>query len=239
MFILIIPFIIKNCLWKLAFASSGTEVIDGYTYNELIIYNIFSMIFAYLNTTYFQYSIATEIKDGLLSRYLVKPINHMLYWLSMLIGDKIIKIIYVLVFIVFTVTLYGNHFDTMIYNIMITIVVMIFSVILNFMLYYAISLLAFWFLEISSFFAAIAFVISMLSGELIPINVMPILVEKILLFLPFSYSVYFPVQTVMGTLTIQEIMSKLVIQIVWIIAIGLISMFVWKAGVKKYESVGG
>ena len=40
-------------------------------------------------------NISFEIKDGSLSRYLVKPVNHMLYWISMLIGDKFINVIYV------------------------------------------------------------------------------------------------------------------------------------------------
>lgn len=240
-FILVVPFIIKNCLWKLAFISSTTGMINGYTYNEILVYNIFSMVFSYLNMTYIQYNIALEIKDGMLSRYLVKPIDHQLYWLSMLIGDKIINMVYVLLFISISGVLLGNKIGNsiMTYNILLTIIAVLFSVILNFLLYYVISLLAFWFLEISSFFAAVMFVISILSGEVIPINVMPIFIGKILMVLPFSYSVYFPVQIIMAEVTLHEILLKFVAQFIWIMLISIIGRLVWNRGIRKYSAVGG
>ena len=240
-FILLIPFVIKLSLWKLAFMPDDTKEIAGYTFNELLVYTIFSMIFSYLNITYFQYNIAFEIKDGSLSRYLVKPVNHMLYWISMLIGDKFINVIYVLVFIILAGGIYGNNMDGYIAvcNIPFTIVTIILSLILNFLIYYVISLSAFWFLEISYFFSAITFIISILSGELMPIDVMPTFVTRILLFLPFSYSVYFPTQVIMGELAIKDILFRLIIQIVWITVFVLFGRLVWNMGVRKYESVGG
>ena len=241
LFILLIPFIIKICLWKLAFTSNNFEEIRGYTYNEMISYNTFAMVFAYLSTSYFQYNVASEIKDGTLSRYLVKPINHMFYWGSMFIGDKVINFIYVLVFIVLSGTFYGHSIEghITVYNIPFAIIAVFFSAILNFIIYYVISLLAFWFLDISYFFAAVTFIISVISGEIVPIDVMPVFFERLFSIMPFSYSVYFPVQTLMGKLSIHQILFKLVIQILWIILIALIGKLVWNTGIKKYESVGG
>lgn len=241
LFILIIPFIIKISLWKLAFMSNDFGEIGGYSYDEMIFYNTFSMIFAYLSTSYFQYRIAIEIKDGTLSRYLTKPINHMLYWGSMFIGDKVINFIYVLVFIVLSGVAYGYSMEgyVAVYNIPFTITAVFFSMILNFVIYYVTSLLAFWFLDISYFFAAITFIISVMSGEVIPIDVMPTFFEKLFSIMPFSYSVYFPVQILMGKLPIHQIFLRLTMQGTWIVLLALIGRVVWNAGIKKYESVGG
>lgn len=241
MFILIIPFLIKIYLWKCAYMANGFGEIKGYSYDEIIAYNTFSMLFAYLSTTYFQYNIAFEIKDGTLSRYLVKPINHMSYWMSILIGNKLINTIYVLILILIAGVFWGNNIEGYIslVTMSFTIIAVFFAVILNFLIFYAVSLLAFWFLDVSFFFAAISFVISILSGEIIPINVMPEIIENALLVLPFNYLVYFPVRILLGKLEVWSIVLGIVMQIVWIIVFVLVGRGIWRIGLKKYESVGG
>lgn len=241
MFILIVPFFIRICLWKLAYASNGTGEIQDYTYSEMFAYNVSAMLFAYLNTTYFQYETAGEIKDGSLSRYLVKPIDHMLYWGSRLAGDKFIHVIYSFIFVGVSGIIFGDSLQGYLVwsNVPFTMIAVVFSVILNFLIYYLISLAAFWFLEISSFFSALTLIISLLSGEIIPIDVMPDVVEKVLNVLPFSYSVYFPVQVLLGRQALPEIFFRLAVQIVWIGVLVLAGRAVWHIGIGKYESVGG
>ncbi len=245
--LLLIPFLIKLCLWRLAFQSEGTGKISGYTYDEMILYHTFSMVFAYLSTGHFQYRIAAEIKDGTLSRYLVKPIDHMLYWGSMFAGDKVIHFIYVLVFIAIWVFIavsggilgFRLEGHISIANVPLTIAAVFFSMALNFTIYYVISLLAFWFLDISCFFAAIAFIISVISGEVIPIDVMPVFFERLFSLMPFSYSVYFPAQLLMGKLAMQQIFLKFAMQIFWIFLLSFMGRLVWDRGIAKYESAGG
>lgn len=239
--ILIVPFIIKLCLWKLAFASVHYGEIKGYTYWEIIVYHVFSMVFAYLNESHVEYRIAAEIKEGILSQYLVKPISHMLYWGSRFMGEKFVNAVYVFAFMGLFSVFWGycvERYAAVSYLPFVIFAVFL-SMILTFVLYYGISLLAFWFFDISYFFAAISFILSVMSGEVIPIDVMPEFLNELFSIMPFSYSVHFPVQILMGKLSMRQMIFRLLMQIIWIILLVLACRLAWNRGLEKYESAGG
>ncbi len=240
-FTMIIPFIIKNYIWDSAITYSDNSTISGYTVNSIIIYNALAMIFGNLIRTNVQYEVAYEIKDGGLNRYLVQPINHMKYWLSKFIGKKCIDMLNTLVFgIILFIYLSDVVISTINYDkTIITSIVLILGLVLNFLLYYIISLSAFWFLEVSSFFTAINFVIMFLSGEIIPLDVLPNSINRILEILPFAYSVYFPIEILLNRVDTNEVIFKIVIQLLWIVILLLVAKGLWFIGIKRYEAIGG
>lgn len=239
-FALLIPFFIKIALWKSAFAVSGEENIQNYNFNSILLYNSLVLIFGYLTRFFFHYQIAFEIKNGELSKYLTKPLDYTGYWLSRVLGTKTIEGLYSLVFIVIVgIAFFGTFKGIPVTNIVCCILVVALSAILNFYIYYCISLLTFWFIEVFSLFTALDFIISFLSGQIVPLDILPNKVGRLLDLLPFSYGVYFPTKIIVGGIDSQEIFIKMGIQIVWIILLSILSKVMWKIGILKYESVGG
>jgi len=79
----------------------------------------------------------------------------------------------------------------------------------------------------------------LLSGRLVPLPLMPGWVQEISRFLPFQWAFYFPIQTLVGDYSNQELLRGLGAQVLWIL-IGLgIFRFAWKHAVKRYSAVGG
>lgn len=239
--VILIPFFIKNYLWKITYNSSNLNNIVGYNFNEIIAYNIFAMVFGQFLRTYIQYNIANEIKSGELNKYLIKPINHFVYWFSNLIGEKIICFIYISIFMSLIILSYGTFVieNITVISIFMTIIVLILAIILNFLIYYIISLLSFWFIEIASFFTAVDLIISFMSGEILPLKVLPNWLSNIFTSLPFSYSVYFPVEVLINKIKYKEILEILKMEIIWIIILSILAKYIWKLGVKRYEAIGG
>ena len=68
---------------------------------------------------------------------------------------------------------------------------------------------------------------------------MPVFFERLFSLMPFSYSVYFPAQLLVGKLAMQQIFLKFAVQIFWIFLLSFMGRLVWDRGIAKYESAGG
>lgn len=237
LFLLLIPFAIKNCIWFLAFESN--KEIAGYTLETMILYNCLILISGSLISTNVHWGIANEIKSGDLSKYLAKPIKHREYWFCKWMGNKIGQSVYVfLIFVIVFVLCPEVFFEIKLTNITMGTMIFVLAYIMNFLIYYNLSLLSFKFLEISSFFAVFDLILSFLNGEYLPIEMMPDVWCRISEFLPFNVGIYFVVHTIMGTYSWREILFRVCTQLCWILLLGIFSSYSWKRGVKKYESVG-
>lgn len=237
-FALLIPFAIKSALWLVAFRQRGE--IKSYTVDSIMQYNILVMVFSALLNVFVHYEIAFEIKDGGLNRYLSKPINHTMYWFSKLLGIKIVDFFYTIVFFLIMLIPMNRYFCKFNFeNICVVPFCIMLSMIINFLIYYILSLLSFKFLEISSLFTAIGFIVTFFNGEIVPLDMLPNGIEQVANYLPFKYQTFFLVKVAMGDFAGKVCYEGMVIQVVWIIMLLVISQICWKRGLQKYEAVGG
>jgi len=87
--------IITFYLWKAIFESSGGNNIRGFTFDEMIIYILISLITVRLTNNYVEYMVSEDVKSGSLAMNLIKPINYFLRLLFTAIGETIGKSILV------------------------------------------------------------------------------------------------------------------------------------------------
>jgi ABC-2 type transport system permease protein len=68
---------------------------------------------------------------------------------------------------------------------------------------------------------------------------MPGWVQTLADFLPFKWTFYFPIQSLVGDLSTQSLLLGLCAQALWI-GIGLVLFhFAWRAAVRHFSAVGG
>lgn len=79
---------------------------------------------------------------------------------------------------------------------------------------------------------------SLLSGYLLPLSVMP-KVAAIAAWLPFRYTLDVPVAFITRTLSHDVLAGLLARQAIWVVLMMAVSLSVWRAGVRRFESVGG
>ncbi len=98
---------------------------------------------------------------------------------------------------------------------------------------------SFWLINMWSLITIKNVFLNVLSGSMIPLWFMPDWMTPVMNALPFS-SIYFtPVQIYLGQLTTQEIVTKFLIQLVWIVVLYLLGNILWKKGKKKLVVQGG
>jgi ABC-2 type transport system permease protein len=113
------------------------------------------------------------------------------------------------------------------------------TALLQFFISYAMAMLAFWLLEISTFIFILFAFEYLASGHLFPLALLPGPLFHTLLFTPFPYLLYFPISVYMGQVTGADLWSGLAIQAGWVILAFAFARFMWARGVKKYSAFGG
>jgi ABC-2 type transport system permease protein len=113
------------------------------------------------------------------------------------------------------------------------------AVMLNFVLFYCFSAVAFWIVEIGFLFEGIRIVTVLLSGGIFPLDVFGQRFMQVMALLPFKYTVYYPINVLNGTLSPGATVEGLLIQCVWIVLGLAMANGLWRLGGRRYVAVGG
>lgn len=235
------PIFIQFFLWSAIYRGNTTAVINGYTFYQIIAYSIMASFIARLIRTGFEYEINDDIKNGGLNKYIIKPVDYFAYRLSCFIGLKLIQTLFLLLLIIGILVFlaHGFGFSYTASRIILFLCALLLAFILNYMIFFSISMIAFWLFEIGFLFEAIRIVIVVLSGGIFPLDIFGEKARLILNWLPFKYTVNFPVELLNGRLGADAQYQGLIIQIAWIAVFVVISKLLWRAGNKRYVAVGG
>jgi ABC-2 type transport system permease protein len=110
---------------------------------------------------------------------------------------------------------------------------------LNFLIFYCISSIAFWIVEIGFLFEGVRIVIILLSGGIFPLEVFGARFVQITNLLPFKYTIHYPINILNGRIPTGEIAPGLLLQVVWIGVCMVLARYLWRVGSQRYVAVGG
>jgi ABC-2 type transport system permease protein len=235
------PIIVQFFVWSAVYGSSKASVINGLTFEELIMYIAIASLMSKILTPGIEDEISNDIRNGGLNIHLVRPISYFKSkiftsvgrnGIHMLISLPIILVIYVMLAVYW-------QMPSSLFNIVLFLVSIIFSFLLDFCLFYCLSLIAFWTTQTWGIMIAFRIIINILSGGVLPLRVLGNLIDSISIYLPFRYIIEFPICILQGNYSVNEVIFGITIQIVSIIMIALISNEIWRRGQKQYMAVGG
>lgn len=233
--------LIQYFVWTAIYKSNPSNTLFGYEYEQMIVYIILAGLLSKVMSTGFEWEIASDIKNGGLSRFLVQPIRYLPYRIMNFLGAKLVQLfMFSIISAIILVSLYFSiGLELAFGNIGLLFLVILLSLLLNCLLFYCISALAFWITEIAAVFIGLGVVTNILSGGIFPLDVFGEKVEKVLLMLPFPYVIYFPLNILGGKYTMGDIVNGLLIQCFWIIICYALAKLLWHKGMKKYVAIGG
>ncbi len=235
------PILIQTFLWTAIYNASSQEVIYGYTYRQIIAYTFLAGLVGRIVRTGFEYEIMDDVKNGKFNKFLVQPVGYFPYRLANFFGQKLpgLAMIFSLLVIIL-IGLSAFWGVTLAWTrILIFLGTLVLAVSLNFLIFYCISSIAFWVVEIGFLFEGIRIVIVLLSGAIFPLEVFGTRFVQVMNLLPFKYTVNYPINVLNGKIPAPEILPGLLLQIFWIGACLLIANGLWKLGSRRYVAVGG
>lgn len=233
------PLIAILLLWRTIFYE--VEMIKGYTAAMMITYYVLAAFLGDFVHPVVWMDIASDIREGTLSNYLLRPISYKWHNFCVIRGSGIVRTIVSLPLIIgFSLVLaldfqFPNHLSSY----LLFFLALGLAIILGFQLTYLFSLSAFWLEENTGMLYLVNFVIPILVGSILPLDLFPSAIYRIIEVLPFKYLLFFPLSIFLEKIVLKEIVSGLVIQMVWIIVIYFVNRLVWSRGIRKFSAYGG
>ncbi len=116
---------------------------------------------------------------------------------------------------------------------------MVLAVTLNFLIFYCISAMAFWIVEVGFLFEGIRIVIILLSGGIFPLEVLGTRFVQVTNLLPFKYTVNYPINVLTSKIASGEVALGILMQCFWIGACLVAANYLWRIGSRRYVAIGG
>lgn len=237
----IFPIIIQVSMWSAIYSSTKTGILYGYSYQQMILYTFFVGIVSRFLSTGFEYEMNDDIKNGGLNKYIVKPVNYCFYRGGCFLGERssISIVFFVILIVLCAIFRVIGFFQIDLLKIICFLMALMFSLLLNFFLYFCIGMSGFWFSEISRVFPAIGVIFTVISGGIFPLDILGENFNQFISLLPFKYLLQFPVDIIVGKQLHYDIILGFIIQVFWIFVLGFCTQILWKKGLQKYIAVGG
>jgi ABC-2 type transport system permease protein len=180
-----------------------------------------------------------RIREGELSRDLLRPVLPLHFDIAYFAGWKFVVILFWIPLAVGLSLVFDPTLDPRAAEIAVFAVAIWGAYLIRTMLQESLGMLCFWTTRGAAIFDLDMTTELLLSGRLVPMPLMPDWVQDIARFLPFQYAFYFPIESLVGDLSNAELLEGLAAQLIWIL-IGLaIFRVAWKHAVKRYSAVGG
>ena len=234
--LMIIPFMwIFYQLWKVTYAASGSEVINGLSLNGILWYLMLAETIE-LGRPPLARTISENVKDGSIAYLLNKPYDFILYQFSATMGETLFRGVMNAIFggiVIFWVVGPPQHPE----GILVALPAIIGAWILHFCVTVMIGLSAFVVEDVSAFMWIYQKLAFLFGGMLVPLDFYPPWLQAIAKALPFSSITYGPARLFV-TPTAALFVQVMTFQLLWIVILALLLTLTYRRGV-AYLTVNG
>ncbi len=226
-------------LWFAIYRDGGE--VSGYSLSAMVIYYMLVPFLGFLNRVEISNEISREVKDGELSKHLVKPYGLWGRLFMEVLGKKVhVLLVVVPVYVVLTIGfVQALGFDLGLVGILGAILVSVFAFVLHFFLDLLISWLSFWVIDVWAFNHAKWITFSIFGGLYFPFELLPENITSIFEILPFKFFYYVPTSYIIGKSDVgSDLPGDLGLMFLWTLIFIAGGLTLWKLGLKKYGAVG-
>ncbi len=242
-----LPIITQIFLWTAVFAARAAANPDepeivGYTRDSMIAYYLLTMISrAFSSMPGLASSIASDIRDGTVKKYLIQPIDMVGFLLVNRMAHKLVYYLVALVPFAFLFFVCRGFFvgwpDA--WTLLAYLASLVMAFLLGFFLEATLGMIGFWFLEVNSLFFIYMLFNFFFSGHMFPLDLLPGVWEDLVRLLPLQYLAYFPAAVFLGKLSPPELIQGLWIQFAWVVFFFATARCAFHFGVRRYSGYGG
>ena len=223
--------------WQGAFQKNS--IIGGWTQPEIQSYYLLLMVAQAMLIAHVEYPVAHyDIKEGNMASQLLKPERYIVLKFFLEVPWRLTQGAFAITAIMLITFFTARPLTVAPDMIFFALVSALLGFFVGFVFKMAIGLIAFFITDISAILELNDMMLLLLSGILMPVILLPDSIANISAFTPFPYIVYWPIAILIGKASLDQTMSSIGIQIIWIIGLYIVYKLLWKYGVRKYSGVG-
>lgn len=232
--------IVVYFLWKAIYASAGTDIVNGMTFTDTLIYLVLASALFNFMEMYTVWEMGRNIQSGKIVLDLLKPMKYrkLLFWSFS--GSFVTQffLTFLPTFIVVSIVTHGAI--PMGINLLFFAFSVIMAVSINYSIDFIVGTICLYTESIWGINIMKQVVVLLLSGATIPLAFFPETLRNIVGYLPFQ-AVYNTPLTVLlsGDSKPEDTLIKLGVQLFWCVFMILISRLFWKVSIKQITVNGG
>jgi ABC-2 type transport system permease protein len=234
---LVVEPVIYLVVWTTIADSQGGSV-NGLTSRDLAAYYVVWTLVRGWNVVFTPFGWEWRIREGEFSTALLRPQHPIHFELAWWAGQKLVWLVFyapvfVVLLLVFKPALHPRPAELATFVLAIWGAYVI-RTINNFIL----GMITVWTTRAAAIFELWFLSELLLSGRLVPLQLMPGWVQSLSSWFPFKWTFFFPIETLAGDLTNSELLRGLGIQLLWIAICALAMRIVWRVAARHYTAVG-
>jgi ABC-2 type transport system permease protein len=230
--------VVYLAVWVSIANSQGS--VKGLTANDFITYYLTLLIVDQLTSEITIHTIAYKIQDGTLSGDLLRPVHPILT--GSLINNIAFKALNLMAFIPIWIVLFllfrPDYSSVTAGSILLALPAILIGFCLSFLMGAMITCMAFWTTRVFSISQFFYLVIVLLSGQFVPLQLMPQAVQTVAEYLPFQMYRFVPIEIILNRLPMETIVRDYAFSLVWLVIFIFLFRWVWREGIKRFSSVG-
>jgi ABC-2 type transport system permease protein len=229
-------------IWLAVYKNSGSQTLHGFSLQDMFTYIFMCQVALNFVSNDASYEVANEVREGSIAMNLIRPIRYRMVILFRILGEVIYNVCFVgtpILLIVCGV----RYFSHGIAPDLLGIAGFFLSAVMGFLIYFYFNFIfglsAFYISNVWGMNMLKGAIINFLSGSMIPIQFFPGWAQDILAFMPFNSLIYTPVMIFLGKYQGMEAVKALLIQVFWVLLLGISGVLLWQKAIKKLTIQGG
>lgn len=239
MAIAVIPlctFLVEAAFWAGLIHASGSPTLAGFPISYYLGYFLWLILQLGSLNWRFERTMIADINSGAVNALLLRPSSFYEYHLGQLLGQKLIVFL-IMMPVVFLIAWIGD-LPFLPERLPAALLMGFLYVILIFSLHFAVAAMAFSLDHVYSLNTTKNMIIWFLSGELMPLDLIPSPLREWVIALPFSCGTYLPAAYISGRITTAVFIKGFISLAVSGIVFGVLARYVWKLGLRRYGGTG-
>lgn len=232
--------VVMALVYLAMFQSSGATSFNGYSFHDLVGYLVWSTALSRCLTDERTLDLAEQIFDGYITKYLVMPVNFFT-----LIWGRFVQ--FTLLQLASAVALYATGAlivpqlwpqPTSGLALLQALVLLLLGAGCYLLTHFILNCLAFWLDVVWSLLNMFRFVSSFIAGSIIPVALMPEAVQQTFRWLFPYWTVFAPAELLLGRSGTPEFVQGVLALGIWLLALQILAVVVFRRGVRRYAGVG-
>lgn len=227
-------------LWKAIYASSPTDVVNGMTFTDTLIYVVLASSLFFFMEMYAVWEIGRSIQSGKIVLELIKPMGyrHYLFWSYS--GSLVMNFfsVFLPTFIVIEIVTKGAVVIGL--NLLFFVLAVIMGIVINYNIDLFVGTLCLYTESIWGINIMKQVIVLLFSGATIPLAFFPQKMQEIAYRMPFQSIYNTPLRILlMQTVDLCEVSRMLLLQLFWCIMLTVLTSLFWRISIHQITVNGG
>jgi len=236
----ILYMIVVYFLWKAIYSSAGTDIVNGMTFSDTLIYLVLATALFNFMEMYIVWEIGRNIQSGKIVLDLIKPMKYRQYMFWSYSGSFITNFFFTLLptFIVVAIVTHGAIYFGI--NLLLFIISVIIAVSINYSIDFIVGTICLYTESIWGINIMKQVIVMLLSGVTVPIAFFPEPLKSIVYHLPFQSIYNAPLSVLLdGNPQLNTVLTTIGTQLFWCVTMIALSKLFWKVSIRKITVNGG